>query len=355
MFGRREKFRSMLAILGAAVLAVGIATAPSAAGQASPAAALYHELYRPQFHFTPAQNWMNDPNGLVYYKGEYHLFYQYNPSGIAVGPHVLGARGQPDLVHWTRAAGGDSARTATSWCSAAPSVIDKTTRAGSARRRTRRWWRSTPRRSDRAPGTGAGLQHRRRPDLDASTPATRCSTSARASSATRRCSGTRRARVGDGRRHAAEHKIAIYTLAEPQGLDASERLRAGQRDRRRVGVPATCSRSRSTGSASKTKWVMIVNLNPGGIAGGSGGAVLRRRLRRHDASPPTTDQPYTPPAGDVFADFEGADYGAWTTTGTAFGSGPAHRHAARAADGVRLRGNGLVNSFLERRRLAPAR
>jgi fructan beta-fructosidase len=41
----------------------------------------YTETYRPQFHYSPAQNWMNDPNGLVYYNGQYHLFYQFNPSG----------------------------------------------------------------------------------------------------------------------------------------------------------------------------------------------------------------------------------------------------------------------------------
>ena len=109
MFARRKVFRSMLAVLGAAVLAVGLATAPSAAGQASPAAALYHELYRPQFHFTPAQNWMNDPNGPIFYNGQYHLFYQYNPSGSHVGQHLLGSRGEQGSGALDGVAGGDSA------------------------------------------------------------------------------------------------------------------------------------------------------------------------------------------------------------------------------------------------------
>jgi fructan beta-fructosidase len=76
-------------------LLVLITLAPHSIAQES-----YDQPWRPQYHFTPPRNFMNDANGTVFYKGEYHLFYQYNPEGNVWGHMSWGHAVSADMVHW---------------------------------------------------------------------------------------------------------------------------------------------------------------------------------------------------------------------------------------------------------------
>ena len=58
------------------------------------------ELYRPNFHFTPKKGWMNDPNGMFFYKGLYHLYFQHYPNDNVWGPMHWGHATSKDMIKW---------------------------------------------------------------------------------------------------------------------------------------------------------------------------------------------------------------------------------------------------------------
>ena len=55
---------------------------------------------RPQYHLLPAHNWMNDPNGPIFFRGRYHMFHQYNPQGATWGNMNWAHATSPDMIHW---------------------------------------------------------------------------------------------------------------------------------------------------------------------------------------------------------------------------------------------------------------
>src|SRR6516162_9058419 len=61
---------------------------------------LASDRLRPQYHLLPAANWMNDPNGPIFYRGRYHMFYQYNPNGAFWGTIHWAHATSPDMIHW---------------------------------------------------------------------------------------------------------------------------------------------------------------------------------------------------------------------------------------------------------------
>ncbi|OLZ74394.1 glycosyl hydrolase family 32 [Streptomyces sp. IMTB 2501] len=337
---RHARVRTITAVATVCALAAAPFAPQALAADAPP----YTETYRPQFHFTPERNWMNDPNGLVYYKGEYHLFYQYNPNGNTWGDMSWGHAVSTDLVHWKQlplALSYDdremvfSGSAVVDWNNTTgfgskqnpPMVAIYTSYSKSTGTQAQSLAYSTDRgrtwtKYQGNPVIDIGSKDFRDPKVQWYAPTRSWLMTVSLS---------------------AEHKVRFYSSRNLKDWELlSEFGPAGA-----TGGVWECPDLfplAVDGDKKHIKWVLVVNINPGGITGGSGAQYF---IGDFDGRKFTADDndTYTPPAGQVVQGFEGPDYGTWTTTGTAFGDGP----AAGALDGqstvTGFDGKGLANSF----------
>ncbi|MGP3921001.1 GH32 C-terminal domain-containing protein [Nonomuraea sp. 10N515B] len=331
-------------LLAAVATVCALAAAPLAPQAAAADTPPYTETYRPQFHFTPEKNWMNDPNGLVYYKGEYHLFYQHNPNGNSWGDISWGHAVSTDLVHWKElplALSHDDEEMVFS----GSAVVDwnNTTGFGTAKNPpmvaiyTSAYKNGGKQAQSLAYSTDRGrtwTKYQGNPVIDIGStnfrdPKVQWYAPTKSWLMTVSLS--------------AEHKVRFYSSKNLKDWELlSEFGPAGA-----TGGVWECPDLfplAVDGDKNTIKWVLVVNINPGGIAGGSGAQYF---IGDFDGKKFTAEDKgtYTPPTGTVMQDFEGADFGTWTTTGAAFGQGP----ATGAVDGqgtvTGFDGKGLANSF----------
>jgi levanase len=310
-------------VLGGVVLTTAPASADTAGGGTDT---------RPYYHYTPQQNWMNDPNGLIYYGGKYHLFYQYNATGNTGGNASWGHAVSTDLTHWKQLP------------IAIPSDANEEV-----------WSGSVVYDSKNTSGLGTGTSG---PLVAVYTSAPRGSGVQRQSIAYSNDGGTTWTKYANN----PVIDIGSHNFRDPKVFwyaPASEwRMVVALSDQHKVAIYASTDLKNWTeksefgpdgvttavwecpdlfpmqvdGKADETKWVLTVNV--AGKAEYFVGAFDGTTFRNSEAA-------YTPPAGTVLNDFEAATYGSgWTSTGTAFGDGPAHNTGA-----IGSVGDGYVDTY----------
>lgn len=334
-------------------IAVGMGSGSYVApGHAGPASAVsdYSEPFRPQYHFTPEKNWMNDPNGMVFYEGEYHLFYQYNPFGDKWGHMSWGHAVSPDMVHWKHLPLALPEENGVMIFSGS-AVVDWNNSSGFGQNgqpplvaiytgynttnnlqyqciaysndKGRTWTKYSGN-----PVINLNSKDFRDPKVRWYEPTKRWIMSVSLS---------------------AEHKVCFYgstnlkdwTLLSQFGPAGATTGVWECPDMFELPVEGT----------HEKRWALVVNMNPGSVAGGSGGQYF---IGQFDGTNFIADKdsillptPEFAPEGKVIANFEGETYGDWKVTGEAFGPGPVRGKFSNQNPVDGYKGERLVNSYFK--------
>lgn len=323
----RRSTRAIASTAAAAfVAALGFAAAPAFAEDPEDTS-IGQEQYRPSVHYTPERHWMNDPNGLVYHEGVYHLYYQHNPEGDRWGNMSWGHATSTDLLTWTEQplaipqtldADGEAIESIFS----GSIVVDEHntsgfgdgTRAPLIAIYTSAYEAGHP--------THAGLQAQ---SLAYSLDDGYTWTKYEGNPVLDRASANfRDPKVFwyDGPAGAYWVMVAVEATDHQVILSKSEDLLHWEHLSDFGPANSTSGiwecpdlfELPVDGDPTNTKWVMVVNLNPGAVAGGSGGQYFVGDFDGTEFTSETTEGAQDLPAGEVFAGFDGGTFDGWTVT-----------------------------------------
>lgn len=305
--------------------------------------------HRPAYHFSPAKNWLNDPNGLVLRKGVYHLFFQYNPLGNVWGNMSWGHATSTDLVHWDEqpvAIPFDANEVVYS----GSVVVDKANSSGLGTKKnpplvamyTSAYTAASGREGIQAQSLAYSTDDGQTWTKYAGNPVIDISSREFRDPKVFWYEPAKEWRMVAV--IANEHKVLIWRSADlKQWTRLSE---FGPRNA--IGGIWECPDLfplAVDGDPDNVKWVMLVSLDPGAIAGGSGTPYF---VGDFDGTTFTPDGPtsYEPPTGTLLQGFENG-YAGWRPTGTAFGSQPASGSLPGQQPVTGHVGERLVNSFID--------
>jgi len=324
------------------------------------AAELGDEPYRPGIHFSPEKNWMNDPNGMVYYKGVYHLYFQHNPKGNVWGNMSWGHATSKDLVHWEQqplAIAGDAEEDVFS----GSVVVDakNTSGLGTAKNPPLIAVYTS---AYKAGSEHAGLQAQSLAySLDDGLTWTKYKNNPVLN---RNSANFRDPKVfwytgKDGQGYwvmtaveATDHKAVLY---KSKNLKDWTKLSEFGPANATGGVwecpdlfPLAVD-----GDPNNVKWVMVINMNPGGVSGGSAGQYFVGDFDGTTFTSETTKPAPTMPEGELLAGFNDGTYDGWSVTNDPnsdqagpFGTKPVAGTVPGQQEVTGYQGAGLVNSFL---------
>jgi len=350
-------------IFGGALAGAGPAMAGKGDGTPPPGpttgSALGQEPYRPAYHFSPAKNWMNDPNGMIYHKGVYHLFFQHNPSGNTWGNMSWGHATSTDLVHWQEQPLAISTDDQEDVFSGSV-VEDKNNSSGLGTAEnpplvaiyTSAYKDASPHRGLQAQSLAYSLddgqtrtKYSADPVLD------------------RNSANFRDPKVfwygtADGGGYwvmtaveALDHKVLLYKSTNLKDWTALSEFGPANATGGLWECPDLFPLA-VDGDPNNVKWVMVVNLNPGGVAGGSGGQYFVGSFDGATFTSETTKPSDALPAGIPVAGFNDGTYNGWAVSNEPgnWKNGPfADAPAAGSLPGQNpvggFVGAGLVNSF----------